>query len=62
MAKKNKEVDLNEIEVNEAIEMPTETVHEPNVEFILDYFDIKAGTKKYLKTIPKILKDYVKFI
>ena len=59
MAKKNKEVD---IQVNEAIEMPTETAQQPNVEFVRNYYNTKAGTQKYLKTIPKILKDYVKFI
>ena len=59
MAKKNKEVD---IQVDEAIEMPTENAQQPNVEFILNYFDIKAGTQKYLKTTPKQLKHYVRTI
>jgi hypothetical protein len=38
------------------------SVQQPNVVFIRDYFDTKAGTKMYLKTIPKILTDYVTFI
>lgn len=38
------------------------TAQKPNVEYIFDYFDIKAGTQTYLKTIPKQLKHYVRTI
>lgn len=37
-----------------------QNAQQPNVEFTRTYFDVKAGTQKYLKTIPKFLKDYVK--
>ena len=52
MRKKTKEVDVLEIEVNEAEIMPKETAQQPNVEFTRQYFDIAAGTQKFFKTIP----------
>jgi len=38
------------------------TAQQPNVIFVRDYFDTKAGAKMYLKTIPKQLQNYVTFI
>lgn len=38
------------------------SVQQPNVIFVRDYFDTKAGTKMNFTTIPKQLKDYVTFI